>query len=123
MIRAFHIVAQTAESLAMVGILDDSNENLTPVPKVMNLWHTKWGHLAWQHVKWLGGTGSFGISGYQMSTSDTSIIKCASCLLGKQERSSKGGSTMSTHRPGILKQDLVIWCSLINMSLLSWVAT
>ena len=104
-IRAFHNVAQTAESLAMVGVLDDSNGNLTPVQKVMYLWHTKWGHLGWQHVKWLGGTGSFGVSGYQMSTSDTSIIKCASCLLGKQERSSKGGSTVSTQRSGILKQD------------------
>ena len=104
-IRAFHNVAQTAESLAMVGVLDDSNENLTPVQKVMYLWHTKWGHLGWQHVKWLGGTGSFGVSGYQMSTSDTSIIKCASCLLGKQERSSKGGSTVSVQRPGVLKQD------------------
>ena len=124
-IRAFHDVAQTAESLAMVGVLDDSNENLTAVQKVMYLWHTKWGHLGWQHVKWLSGTGSFGISGYQMSTSDTSPIKCASCLFGKQERTSKGGATVSSH-PGFSNRMLSnpeIWCSLINTSLPFWVVT
>jgi hypothetical protein len=52
-IRGFHNVLATAQSLALEGIMEHTPSNLTSLQQRLFLWHTKWGHLGWQHTQWL----------------------------------------------------------------------
>ena len=52
--QGFTNAMKTAKSLALEGLTDSGNENLTSMQKLLILWHTKWGYLGFQRTKWLG---------------------------------------------------------------------
>jgi hypothetical protein len=102
-IRGFHNVLATAQSLALEGISDQTTSNLTSLQQRLFLWHTKWGHLGWQHTQWLGRCGLVGSLGIKMGSTTVQPPKCAACQLGKQERTPKGGTTLVKAPEGVLK--------------------
>jgi hypothetical protein len=73
-LRAFSNSMNTAKSLA--SITSDSNINLTSSQYTLYGWHTRWGHLGFQHCQWLGRTGIVGTSGVKMgsTTSESRLI-------------------------------------------------
>ena len=50
--RAFTDAMETAKSLA--SITSSTNVNLTSHQKHLYSWHTRWGHLGFQHCQWIG---------------------------------------------------------------------
>jgi hypothetical protein len=105
-IRGFHNVLATAQSLALEGLVDSSSSNLTSLQRHLFNWHCKWGHLGWQHTQWIGRCGLVGRLGVKMGSTTVLPPKCASCQLGKQERTPKKGSTIVKDSPeGILKMN------------------
>jgi hypothetical protein len=104
-IRGFHSVLQTAQALALEGITEQSNDNLTSLQKRLFLWHTKWGHLGWQHTQWLGRCGLLGHLGIKMGSTTVLPPKCAACQLGKQERTPKEGATTIKDPGGVLSMN------------------
>jgi hypothetical protein len=104
-IRAFHNVLATAQSLALEGISEQSTSNLTSLQQRLFGWHTRWGHLGWKHVQWLGRCRLVGQLSVKMGSTTVSPPKCAACLLGKQERTPKQGSTLVKEPEGALKMN------------------
>jgi hypothetical protein len=102
-LRAFSNAMKTAQSLASIS--SDSNANLTSNQKKLFQWHTRWGHLGFQHCQWLGRTGILGAAGMKMGSTTVDPPKCASCQLGKQERTPKAGTKSVTKQDGFLKMD------------------
>jgi hypothetical protein len=102
-IRGFHNVLATAQSLALEGISEPSKSNLTSLQQRLFLWHSKWGHLGWQHTQWIGRCGLLGPLGVKMGSTTVHPPKCAACQLGKQERTPKAGSTLVKGPEGALK--------------------
>ena len=96
---------KTAKSLALEGLTDSGNNNLTSLQKLLLLWHTKWGHLTFQRTQWLGRCGIVGPLGVNMGSTKVIPPKCGSCQLGKQERTPKKGSKTIQPPGGILKAD------------------
>jgi hypothetical protein len=92
---------QTALSLS--SITDASNANLTTHQKVLFGWHTRWGHLGFQHCQWIGRIGLLGIAGIKMGSTTVEPPKCVLCQLGKQERAPKKGTKMVQTEDGFLK--------------------
>jgi hypothetical protein len=88
-IRGFHNVLATAKSLALEGVSEESKSNLTSLQQHLFRWHTKWGHLGWQHTQWLGRCGLVGRIGIKMGSTTVLPPKCAACQLGKQQQTSK----------------------------------
>ena len=101
-LRAFINTMKTAKSLASI-ISSDSNDNLTSNQKSVFHWHTRWGHLGFQHCQWLGRTGLLGSTGIKMGSTTVVPPKCASCQLGKQERTPRTGTESVTKQDGFLK--------------------
>ncbi len=99
--RAFTNAMKTAHSLA--GVTSSSNTNLTSHQKHLYGWHTRWGHLGFQHCQWLGRTGIVGPAGIKMGSTTVEPPKCDSCQLGKQERTPKGPIKTVTTPDGFLK--------------------
>jgi hypothetical protein len=98
-------VLATAQSLALEGITEHTPSNLTSLQQRLFLWHTKWGHLGWQHTQWLGRCGILGQLGVKMGSTTVHAPKCAACQLGKQERTPKDGSTLVKGPDGVLKMN------------------
>ena len=104
-LQGFTDAMKTAKSLALEGLTDSGNENLTPLQKLLLLWHNKWGHLGFQGTKWIGRCGIVGPLGVKMGSTKFIPPRCGSCQLGKQERSPNKVSK-TIHPPGgILKAD------------------
>jgi hypothetical protein len=99
--RAFTNAMKTAQSLS--AITSSSNSNLTSHQKHLYSWHTRWGHLGFQHCQWLGRTGIVGPGGIKMGSTTVTPPKCDSCQLGKQERTSKAGTKTISTPDGYLK--------------------
>ena len=99
--RAFTDAMKTAHSLA--GVTSSSNANLTSHQKHLHGWHTRWGHLGFQHCQWLGRTGIVGPVGIKMGSATVEPPKCDSCQLGKQERTPKSPIKTVTTPDGFLK--------------------
>ena len=53
-LRGFNDAMKTAKSLALSGLTDNSNQNLTSHQQQLFTWHTRWGHLGFQHAQWIG---------------------------------------------------------------------
>jgi hypothetical protein len=104
-IHAFHNVLATAQSLAMEGITEHSTSNLTSLQQRLFGWHTRWGHLGWQHVQWRGRCGLVGQLGVKMGSTTVLPPKCAACQLGKQDRTPKKGVTLVKEPGGALKMN------------------
>jgi hypothetical protein len=102
-IRGFHNVLATAQSLALDGISEPVASNLTSLQQRLFSWHAKWGHLGFQHTQWLGRCGLLGPLGLKMGSTTVQAPKCAACQLGKQGRTPRAGSTLTTEPSGILK--------------------
>jgi hypothetical protein len=100
-LRAFSNAMKTAQSLA--SVVSDSNENLTSHQRKLFHWHARWGHLGLQHCQWIGRTGILGATGIKMGSTTVTPPKCASCQLGKQERTPKAGTKSVTKQDGFLK--------------------
>ena len=99
--RAFTNAMKTAQSLA--AITSSSNSNLTSHQKHLYSWHTRWGHLGFQHCQWLGRTGIIGTVGLKFGSATVIPPPCAACQLGKQERTPKGSSHSDNRDGGSLK--------------------
>ena len=104
-IRGFHNVLTTAKALALEGLVEPTASNLTSLQQCLFKWHTKWGHLGWQHTQWLGRCGIVGPIGVKMGSTNVVPPKCAACQLGKQERTPKPGATMHKHPDGVHKMN------------------
>jgi hypothetical protein len=102
-LRAFSNAMKTAQSL--VSITSDSNDNLTSHQKNLFGWHTRWGHLGFQHCQWLGRTGLISSVGIKMGSATVESPQCASCQLGKQERTAKAGTKTVAKEDGFLKMN------------------
>ena len=88
-LRGFTNAMKTAKSLDLEGLTDSGNNNLTSLQKLLLLWHTKWGHLAFQRTQWLGRCVIVGPLGVKMGSTKVIPPKCGSYQLGKQERTPK----------------------------------
>jgi hypothetical protein len=77
----------------------------SPHQQCLFLWHTKWGHLGWQHTpQWLGRCGLLGHLAIKMGSTNVLRPKCAACQRGKQEHTpKKAGSTHGKDADGVLK--------------------
>jgi hypothetical protein len=109
-LRAYHDTMKTAESIALVCITDERNQNLSSRAKSLLRWHFKLGHLGFQRLQWIGRQGWLGKAGEYFGLSSVQAPKCAACQFGKQERLKTAGKTASvdTEREMILKQDKVL---------------
>ena len=108
---------KTAKSLALEGLADSGNNNLTSLQNLLLLWHTKWGHLAFQRTQWLGRCGIVGPLGVKMGSTKVIPPKFVSYQLGKQERTPTKGSKTIQPPGGILQTRLV----LIGEYKISWI--
>ena len=90
-LRNFNDATKTAKSLALSGLTDDSNQNLTSHQKPIFTWHTQWGHLGFQHAQWIGRCGLLVHMGVKMGLTTVQPPKRAACQLGKQQRTPKNG--------------------------------
>jgi hypothetical protein len=104
-VHGFHNVLGTAQSLALEGLTKPSTTNLTALQQHLFKWHTKWGHLGWQHTQWLGRCGLIGLLGLKMGFTTVLPPKCIACQLGKQARTPKKGSTLTEAPDGVLKMN------------------
>ena len=103
--RCFANATRTAESLALTCVTDERNQNLTSLQKKLLQWHFKLGHVGFQNLQWIGRQGWLGPIGEKMGSATVDAPKCAACQFGKQERTSKAGTTVKRDREGILKAD------------------
>ena len=91
----------------MAGILDSTNQNLTPLQKIWLRWHTKLGHIGFAHVQKLGVGGYLDklALGLLRCTGNSHPV-CTACQYGKQTRT-HDHTTTTTKDPenvGALKE-------------------
>jgi hypothetical protein len=74
----------SAKALALKGcVTDEVNQNLTSKRKLALCFHFRLGHIAFQHVQWLGRQGLLGPEGVKMGKDALAAPKCAVCQFGK----------------------------------------
>jgi hypothetical protein len=83
-LHCFKDAMKTAESLAMVCITDESNQNLTSLQKLLIQWHWRLGHLGFQQLQWIARQEWFGEALKSIGSSTVQPPKCGSCQFGKQ---------------------------------------
>jgi Reverse transcriptase (RNA-dependent DNA polymerase) len=106
-LQCFNNAVETAEALALTCVTDERNQNLTNLQKTLLQWHFKLGHVGFQNLQWIGRMGWLGPRGEKMGATSVEAPICGSCQYGKQERTPKGGSTITKdqERDGITKAD------------------
>ncbi len=106
MLRAYKETLKTAESLAMVCLTDEANQNLSHAQKMLLKWHFKLGHIGFQHLQWIGRQGWLHKVGEHFGLSSILAPKCAACQFGKQQRNPKKGNIIKREQPpGVLKKE------------------
>ena len=86
-ITLFHAGKATQTLSALQSVIQESNQNMTPLQKVWMRWHIKLGHLSFAHVLKLG-LGGF-LDKHALGLERNPLLgqpKCASCQFGKQVR-------------------------------------
>ena len=100
--------------LAAIGTpTSDSNANLSEAQKCLLRWHCRLGHVGFDRVKFLLGSGVLAVSESAKrlhraaSSSSLELPKCRACLHAKQRVRSppKRSKGKVTDHPGVLKQD------------------
>ena len=66
-LRGFNDAMETTKSLALSGLADDSNQNLTSHQKRLFTWDARWGHLVFQHAQCIGRCGLLVPMGIKMA--------------------------------------------------------
>ena len=92
-LRCFANALETAESLAMGYVIDEFNQNLTHLQKILLQLHWRMGHVGFQRLQWIGRHGWLGKVGERFGQSSVKAPKCAACQFGKQERNPEAGTT------------------------------
>jgi hypothetical protein len=106
-LRVYRNAMDNAKALALKGcVTDEVNQNLTSTQKLALRFHFRLGHIAFQHIQWLGRQGLLGAEGVKMGgkTSFT-IPKCAACQFGKQGRTPTAGHRVTFEDAGALSKD------------------
>ena len=83
-LQGFTNAMKTAKSLALKGLTDSGNDNLTLLQNILLLWHTKWIHLGFQCTQCLGRWGFVVPLVVKMGFTKVIPPRCGSCQLGKQ---------------------------------------
>jgi hypothetical protein len=105
-LRAFRNALDSAKALALKGcVTDEVNQNLTPAQKLALRYHFRLGHIAFNHVQWLGRQGWLGPEGVNMGKKSGLSPKCAACQFGKQARTPTPGKRVQFEDPGALSKD------------------
>jgi hypothetical protein len=98
----------SAKALALKGcVTDEVNQNLTTSQKLLLRFHFRLGHIAFQHIQWLGRQGLLGPEGVKMGKTSLTAPKCAACQFGKQGRTPTPGKRVSFADEGALSKDQV----------------
>jgi hypothetical protein len=107
-LRVFRDALASAKALALKGcVTDEVNQNLTQIQKLALRLHFRLGHIAFQHVQWLGRQGWLGPEGVKMGTATLTAPKCAACQFGKQSRTPTPGKHVSFNESGALSKDQI----------------
>jgi hypothetical protein len=105
-IRVFRNAIDSAKALALKGcVTDEVNQNLTQNQKLALRLHFRLGHIAFQHVQWLGRQGWLGPEGVKMGQLNLTAPKCAACQFGKQSRTPTPGKHVTFEESGALSKD------------------
>jgi hypothetical protein len=107
-LRVYRNALDSAKALALKGcVTDEVNQNLTTKQKLALRFHFRLGHIAFQHVQWLGRQGLLGPEGVKMGKDAITAPKCAACQFGKQGRTPIPGKRVSFSDSGALTKDQV----------------
>jgi hypothetical protein len=107
-IRVYRNALDDAKALALKGcVTDEVNQNLTSTQKLLLRFHFRLGHIAFQHVQWLGRQGLLGPEGVKMGKDKLTTPKCAACQFGKQGRTPIPGKRVAFTDEGALSKDQV----------------
>jgi hypothetical protein len=105
-LRVFQNALESAKALALKGcVTDEVNQNLTGAQKLALRYHFRLGHIAFNHVQWLGRQGWLGPEGVKMGKASISNPKCAACQFGKQARTPTPGKRVQFDDSGALSKD------------------
>jgi hypothetical protein len=108
-IRVYHNALNSAKALALKGcVTDEVNQNLTAKQKLLLRFHFRLGHIAFQHIQWLGRQGLLGPEGVPMGSDKVNAPKCAACQIGKQSRTPIPGRRVTFADSGALTKDKVV---------------
>jgi hypothetical protein len=105
-LRVYRNALDSAKALALKGcVTDEINQNLTPIQKIALRFHFRLGHIAFNHVQWIGRQGWLGPEGVKMGKSSLTTPKCAACQFGKQARTPTPGKRVHFDDSGALSKD------------------
>jgi hypothetical protein len=107
-LHVFRNALDSAKALALKGCVTDKvNQNLTQIQKLALRLHFRLGHIAFQHIQWLGHQGWLGPEGVKMGTATFTAPKCAACQFGKQSCTPIPGKHVSFDESGALSKDQI----------------
>jgi hypothetical protein len=105
-VRVFRNALDSAKVLALKGcVTEEVNQNLTHAQKLALRLHFRLGHIAFNHVQWLGRQGWLGPEGVKMGKSSLTTPKCAACQFGKQSKTPTPGKHVHFDDSGGISED------------------
>jgi hypothetical protein len=108
-LRVYRQALDSAKALALKGcVTDEVNQNLTAKQKLLLRFHFRLGHIAFQHVQWLGRQGLLGPEGEVMGSDKVTAPKCAACQFGKQSQTPIPGRRVAFADSGALTKDKLL---------------